>query len=220
MRRIIAAAAADSVAPRRVVLLAGAYQEPEDFLQAGFAAAVRARGLALDLEFVSLQLAHLLDRSVLDALQVQVIAPARAAGCRELWLGGVSLGAYMALAFAERGGATVDGLCLLAPYLGSRMVAAEVVQAGGLQNWHPEIRADDNEERRIWAYLQQLPVGSLSVYLGLGNRDRFRDSHGLLAESLPPGTVEYAEGGHDWPTWQQLWNRFLDRLSGLSGPVP
>jgi pimeloyl-ACP methyl ester carboxylesterase len=214
VRRVVVQAAAGIVAPRRVLLLPGAYQEPEEFLQAGFADAVRARALALDLEFIAPQLAHLQDRSLLDALEAQVIAPARAAGCRELWLGGVSLGGFIALAYAEQRVATLDGLCLLAPYLGNRMVTGEVALAGGLQSWHPQSIAADDEERRIWAFLQQLSGSSVKVYLGIGNRDRFGHGYELLANVLPPTSVATAEGGHDWPTWRQLWDRFLDRLSG------
>ena len=220
MRRIVVAAAVDTIAPRRVVLLPGAYQEPEDFLQAGFADAVRARGLALDLEFIAPQLAHLLDRSMLDALESEVIAPARAAGCRELWLGGVSLGGFFALTYAEQRVATLDGLCLLAPYLGNRTITGELAAAGGLRRWQPGRIAADDEERRIWAFIQRLAASGVNVYLGLGNRDRFGNGHGLFADVLPLNSVEIVEGGHDWPAWRQLWDRFLDRLSSPSGFMP
>ena len=210
MRRVIVAATAGSVAPRRVLLLPGAFQEPEDFLQAGFADAVRARDLALDLEFIAPQLAHLQDRSMLAALAAEVVAPARAAGCRELWLGGVSLGGYLALAYAEQRAVTLDGLCLLAPYLGNRIVTGEIAKAGGLAHWNPASIAADDEERRIWAFIQRLSASSLNVYLGLGNRDRFGHGHGLFADVLPPTAVEVADGDHDWPTWRQLWDRFLN----------
>ena len=68
----------------RIALLPGAYHEPEDFQREGFGDAVRARGLALDLEFVAPDLAHVLDRSVLEELHRDVVAPARAAGCRSV----------------------------------------------------------------------------------------------------------------------------------------
>lgn len=216
MRRIVMAASPDTVAPRRVLLLPGAYQEPEEFLHAGFAAAVRERGLQLDLEFIAPELAHLLDRSVLDNLHSEVIQAARAAGCRELWLGGASLGGFIALAYAERHLATLDGLCLLAPYLGNRIITGEVAQAGGIRQWCPAHISDDDEERRVWALIQRLASEPVQLFVGLGSRDRFGHGHALLVDALPPSAVEMAAGGHDWHTWRQLWDRFLDRLEHTS----
>ncbi len=211
MRRVSFAARSGQVAARRVLLLPGAYQQPEDFVAAGFAAAVQARGLDIDLEFIAPELAHLLDRSVLGALHAEVIQPARAAGCRELWLGGASLGGFIALAYAEQRLPTIDGLCLLAPYLGNRIVTAEVAQAGGVRHWRPGPLPADDEERRVWALIQRLGRTPLQLFIGLGRSDRFGHGHSLLADALPPAAVEFADGGHDWPTWRTLWERFLDR---------
>lgn len=213
MRRIVVAATPGGVAPMRIALLPGAYQEPEDFWREGFADAVRVRGLPIDLEFVAPDLAHLLDRRVLDSLHQDVVAPARAAGCPSVWLGGVSLGAFIALAYAERRPTTLDGLCLLGPYLGNRMVTGEVARAGGVRGWRPGVLAADDEERRIWALIQRLPEHRFDVHLGLGRQDRFRHGHALLADALPATAVDVVEGAHDWAAWRQLWDRFLDRLA-------
>jgi pimeloyl-ACP methyl ester carboxylesterase len=213
VRRIVVEATPGVVAPMRIALLPGAYHEPEDFLREGFADAVRARGLPIDLEFVAPDLAHLLDRRVLDSLHQDVIVPARAAGCRSVWLGGVSLGAFIALAYAERRPTALDGLCLLAPYLGNRMVTGEVARAGGVRAWCPGALAADDEERRIWALIQRLPDHRLDVHLGLGRQDRFGHGHALFADALPATAVDVVDGAHDWPAWRQLWDRFLDRLA-------
>ncbi len=213
MRKIVIEAVPGIVAPMRIALLPGAYQEPEDFRREGFADAVRERGLSIDLEFVAPDLAHLLDRRVLDLLHQDVVAPARAAGCRSVWLGGVSLGGFIALAYAERRPEALDGLCLLAPYLGNRMVTGEVARAGGVRMWRPGAVAADEEERRVWALIQQLPEHRFAVHLGLGRQDRFGHGHALFAAALPTAAVDVVEGGHDWPTWRYLWDRFLDRLA-------
>jgi hypothetical protein len=219
VRRVVIAAHPGQVAARRVLLMPGAFQEPEDFVTAGFAAAVQARGLAVDLEFIAPELTHLLDRDVLGALCSEVILPARAAGCRQLWLGGASLGGFIALAYAEQHLQTLDGLCLLAPYLGNRIVTGEVAGAGGVRHWRPGELADD-EERRVWALIQRLARTPLQLFVGLGRSDRFGHGHALLAEALPAGAVEFAAGGHDWPTWRLLWERFLERLGAAAGQTP
>ncbi len=214
MRKLIFEAHPGVAAPTRIVLLPGAYHEPEDFVREGFADAVRARAMAVDLEFVAPDLKHVLDRRVLESLQREVVAPARAAGCRFLWLGGVSLGGYIALAYAQRRPADLDGLCLLAPYLGNRMITGEIARAGGVRSWRPGTIGDADEERLIWSFIQGLPASGLTIGLGIGRRDRFWDGQGLLADVLPAGTVNIVEGGHEWPVWRRLWELFLDGLGG------
>jgi hypothetical protein len=212
VRKIVVEAAPGTVAPVRIALLPGAYQEPEDFWREGFADAVRKRRLPVDLEFVAPEFAHLLDRRALDALHQEVVAPARAAGCPSVWLGGVSLGGFIALAYAERRPEALDGLCLFAPYLGNRMVTGEVARAGGVRRWRPGMLAVDDEERRIWALIQRLPEHHFAVHLGVGRQDRFGHGHALFASALPATAIDVVEGGHDWPTWLHLWDRFLDRF--------
>jgi hypothetical protein len=213
VRKRIVEAHPGVAAPTRIALLPGAWHQPEDFVREGFAEAVRARGLAIDLEFVAPDLQHLLDRSVLESLQREVVAPARAAGCRFLWLGGVSLGAFFALAYAQRRPADLDGLCLLAPYLGNRMITGEIASAGGVRSWHPGTISDDDEERRIWAFIRGLSTSELAIRLGIGRRDRFRDGQVLFADALPATAVNVVDGGHEWPVWRRLWGLFLDGLA-------
>ena len=138
-----------------IVLLPGVQQQFEDFTRNRFDAALHERPLAHDLMLVAPELAHLTDRDWLQCLHEQVVQPLRAAG-ESIWLGGISLGAFMALRFAGRYPAAIDGLCLIAPYLGSRIVAAEIARAAPLQSWQPGVLADDDDERQIWRYLLAL----------------------------------------------------------------
>src|SRR3954465_6568239 len=119
MRALLEAAEEGAIAPTRVLLLPAAYSTPEDFLSEGFVRAARARHLSVDLAFVELQLQHLTDRTILQRLRQEIVLPARALGCRSIWLGGISLGGFVALAYAARFSQDIDGLCLLAPYLGN-----------------------------------------------------------------------------------------------------
>ena len=193
-----------------IVLLPGAHQELGDFLRSGFDAAVHERRLPWDLVLAMPQLAHLSDRSWLIGLHEKVVRPAREAG-RALWLGGISLGAFMALRFAAQHPEQIDGLCLLAPYLGSRIVAAEIGRFESLQSWQPGLLAEDDDERHIWRYVRGLRPPSPRVFVGFGNDDRFADTQRLLAGALPPSSSVRIDGAHEWPVWRQLWDNFLDR---------
>ena len=216
MRSIFRAAAESAVAPTRMVWLPGAFHSPEDFMKAGFDASVRSRRIPLDLVFVDVQLEHLRDRSVHERLRRDILAPARALGCRSIWLAGISLGGFIALDYAAGHPEDWDGLCLLAPYLGNRMLIAEIAGGPGLAAWEPGPLADCDEERRIWRFIASQGADarrladSRRVYLGYGREDRFAPAHALMAEALAPNAVHVVPGGHDWPTWIALWEYFLD----------
>ncbi len=198
-------------ATREVVLLPGAYSAPEDFLEAGFAEAVRVRRLDLDLSFVAPELRDVSDRTLVAALLEELIAPAQVQGT-PVWLGGISLGGYLALCCAERAPRALAGLALFAPYLGSYLITREIARAG-LRAWTEPAGAGDDEERRIWRFLRDRG-NRPPIHLGLGREDRFAARHGVLAAALEPGDVDRVPGGHDWPTWRRLWDNFLDARLG------
>ena len=179
-------------AAQRMLLLPPAYAAPEDFVQAGFGAAVRERGLALDLLFAPLELAHLTDRSIIASLHQQVLQPARERGCT-LWVGGISLGGFIALLCAAHYAPQLAGLCLFAPYLGSHIVTGEIARAHGADAWEPGAPGDDDDERRVWRFIKTRPA-QLPVHLGMARGDRFADRHAVLAAVLPPQDVDEIEG--------------------------
>ncbi len=189
--------------------LPGAYNTAEDFVQAGFGAAVAQRGLSLDLEFIDLELRYLGDERPLLELRNDVIVPLHEAGI-EVWLGGISLGGLLALHFASSHWAGLAGLCLLAPYLGNRMLIGEIAQAQGLENWQPGELVEGDDERRIWRYIQSRRADAAPLHLGFGREDRFASALEVLAANLPANSVDVIEGGHDWRTWTMLWENFLD----------
>jgi pimeloyl-ACP methyl ester carboxylesterase len=213
VRSIVRLASPERLAPTRIVWLPGAYHAAQDFLNAGFADAVCQRRIPLDLAFVDLEMNHLHDRSALQRLRLDIVLPARAAGV-SIWLGGISLGGLFALDYADSYPRELDGLCLLAPYLGNRLLTAEISAAAGVSAWLPGEFAQADEERRVWRHIKwrgEAPRNELApVYLGFGLKDRFAAAHELLAATLPAGSVDRIAGGHDWRTWTRLWENFLD----------
>jgi pimeloyl-ACP methyl ester carboxylesterase len=192
-----------------MVWLPGAYQTAQDFLAAGFAEAARRRQAVLDLVFVDMEFASLGDRAALRLLRADIVQPARAAGVA-IWLGGISLGGLIALDYAASYPGEIDGLCLLAPYLGNRILITEIARAPGLKAWQPGELAETCEERRIWRYIKSRGTDSRPLYLGFGRQDRFSAAHELLAATLPADSVDVIDGGHEWPTWVRLWENFLE----------
>lgn len=207
-----------------LVFLPGSYSRPEDFIAHGFVARVRARGIAADVLLVDAHLGYYTERSILERLRSDVLAPARARGYRDIWLIGISIGGYGALAESAQAGrgdaaGAVAGIVLIAPYLGDRRVSASIDAAGGLRRWPaPETFLPPNaDDERIWRWLQEhtdRPSGTArpQIHLAFGDDDRFAFSDRLLAAALPPERVFTVPGGHDWPVWEALWERMLPAL--------
>ena len=207
MRSIFCASGAGK-APTQMIWLPGAYHSAQDFVNEGFARAAVQRQIPLDLRFVDLEMRHLDDRDVFQRLRSEIVLPARDTGAA-VWLAGISLGGLVALDYASENAGELDGLCLLAPYLGNRMLINEIAAASGLSGWHPGEFAESDTERRIWRYIKTRD-DSAKLFLGYGKSDRFSEAHDMLAAALPADWVEVVAGGHQWDTWLRLWESFLD----------
>lgn len=210
-----------------LVMLPGASSLPEEFLREGFVVALRERRLAVDVVLVDAHPGYYKDRTILERLQADVIAPARAKGYRKIWLVGVSLGGLGALIQAMAQPADADGLMLLAPYLGERRVSDAVAADGGLKAWRGDApdaapnAAPDDVDLRLWRWLQAFATNAAQrppLYLGFADGDRLAPANRLLAASLPPDRVFTTRGGHDWPEWRLLWTRMLDRSPFTTDP--
>lgn len=195
-----------------LVLMPGAYDEPKDFVSQGFVDAVRTRHIAADVVIVNATMPYYRERTLVSRLETDVLAPARARGIRHVWLGGISLGGMGSLIVANEKRGAVDGLLLVAPYLGEQGIVSEVAAAGALATWTPPApAATDGPDVRIWRWLKELTAsGRPPVVLGYGVDDRFAAAHRLLAQSLPSDRVATAPGGHDWSAWRAVWGPMLD----------
>jgi len=195
-----------------LVMLPGAGIEVGDFAAQGMVAAVRARGLAVDIIAARPQLDLYLEGGIAEALHGAVIAPALAQGYARLWLLGISLGGMGALLTASLGIAELEGVILLAPYLGTPGTIAEIAASGGLASWSAGAGVTALE-RRMLGWVQHYLArggGRPAVYLGYGEADRFARGHRLLGDALPAANVMTEPGGHDWETWTKLWQRVLN----------
>jgi pimeloyl-ACP methyl ester carboxylesterase len=201
-----------------VVFLPGRGDRPEDYLRQDFPGALRKAGSRCQTIGVDSHLGYFAERSITQRLREDVIAPAKARGVEEIWLVGISLGGLGSVLYARDYPEDVDGLVLLAPYLGDKAVIEEVAGAGGLRSWKLPQGTPEADLRRAWAWLQgYAEPGSdrPELYLAFGASDRFARANGLLGEVLPRERVFTLPGGHNWRTWKRLWQAFLD-----SGQVP
>jgi len=210
MRSLFEPAQRGAIASTHLIVLPGAYQSPEDVIAANFLHAMQEREINADLSCIDIEPEFLTDRGALTRLRNEIVAPSRRLGYAQLWRVGISLGGYVALDFASSYPREIDGVCLLAPYLGSRIVAGEIAAAGGLAAWSPREPADGDDERRIWSFIKRCSESATLVYLGFGREDRFAQTQQIMAAALPSTACRIIAGGHDWNTWLALWEYFLE----------
>jgi enterochelin esterase-like enzyme len=215
MRHIIDLANVGKRTNTLIILLPGANHLPENFITQGFVNTVRQRQLNIDLVMPELAFDQIADQTVLREIHDTVMQPYAALGYQSIWIAGISIGGYVAIAYAHRYPEQVNGLLLLAPYPGNRITTSEIALAGGVKAWTPNAIADDDTERGNWYWLKSLTdtskINAAEVHLGYGEDDRFAEGIAMMAQILPEEYVDEIPGGHVWPVWQQLWQNFLDK---------
>lgn len=217
-------------APTLVVMLPGVYSLPQEFVDEGFVQALRQRQVAADSCIADAHLGYYNERSVVERLHDDIVGPARREGYRRIWLIGISLGGFGALAYGAVHGSDpthgVDGILALAPFLGRPGLLQEIAAApspgawaGGVAGAPRGALAQGGEpeaaERELWRWLIAPPAGAPPVWLGYGREDRLGEGHRLLRRALPAERAFDVPGGHGWSPWRALWQSWLDR--GLIG---
>lgn len=207
-----------------LVLLPGAYSHPNEFTREGFVKALGDNRLAVDAMLVDAHLGYYNNKTILDRLSKDVMAPARSKGYKSIWIVGISVGGFGGLLYAQTHPGELAGLVAIAPYLGERALSLDIANAGGVARWTGPLDAPPGSDPRtpsetqLWQWLRGYVGHSATfgarppLYLGYGIDDRFAFSHRLLAAALPEGRVFTTEGGHDWPEWMRLWRRMLPTL--------
>ena len=191
-----------------LVLLPGAYMTPEHYAE-HFFPVIAQRGVRLDLLAVDLGLDAVSAGEAIPALIEQILRPARHT-YRRVWLGGISLGGLLALSLNADHPGEIDGLCLIAPYPGSRLTTNAIARAGGLDAWQATPEQQGDPEFRLYHWLKA-PPADLPVFVGHGSADRFAAGMQAIAERFPVAARHVVAGEHDWPAWRHLWEHFLDR---------
>ena len=203
-----------------IVFLPGIGDLAEDFERRGFISEMRRHGISADAVAIDAHYGYYASRAIHARITEDVVSSAREAGYENIWLAGISLGGFGAASYAARHASDIAGLLLFAPYLGDAPLIREIAAAGGIRHWEPGRVDEGDYQRAVWVWFRQEFAGmesELPVYLGYGRRDWFEDAHSLLAELLPQQQVYSIPGGHDWPTWQKLWQALLPDWKGALG---
>lgn len=201
-------------ARRLVIVLPGIADNLSSLAASGISRAIRDAWPDADVFLVEMTIGYYKDGRAMPDLH-QIVLGARGQGYRQVWLVGASLGGMGALLYDTTWPCEVDGIVLLAPFLGDRHILEEIRAAGGLATWQaPTARAPgpDNWQDQLWRRAKtwsEQPGGDRRVWLAYGDRDKFAPNMPLLAPAVPAGHIVSGPGVHEWTTWTPLAARVL-----------
>lgn len=190
-----------------VIMLPGRGDRADTFISQGFQE--QGSRLGFDTVAVDAHFGYYMKRSLLPRLHEDIVLPAKAAGYKNIWLLGISMGGFGSLLYAAEHPDEIDGVILLAPYLGDRKLAEEIDAAGGLAAWSGQGSDFEDYEIDVWTWLQRATNGQqpTPVILGYGKSDGSAKTHAVLGDALEPSRVYTLDGGHKWTTWRPLWDK-------------
>jgi pimeloyl-ACP methyl ester carboxylesterase len=205
-------------ARRLAIVLPGRYDTPEGLNRRGVAQTIQREWPDADVILSGLGLRDYWTRQAPHRIEREYVAPARAAGYREVWLVGASLGGLGALLHDRHYPASVDGIILLGPYLGDDRIFNEIQQAGGVAAWTPVERSESSADwqRALWSHLRSWSYSSSDVptrvWLIYGKSDPLARGAQVLAPLLPPSQVLPRVGGHAWSVWDPGLREALSQI--------
>lgn len=205
-----------------IVLMPGFGDGPQDYIEHGFVDTVREANPAFDVIAVNAHFGYYRNYSVIERLHQDIIAPARSR-YDEIWLVGISMGGFGAAAYAMTHPENVDGMILLAAFMGSEEIVEEIMAAGTLGQWvSPDLATvEDDRDRRtyeLWQFYQayvEAPERKPSLYLGFGDQDHLRGPNAFVAGVLPTERSLVLAGDHKWVVWKPLFAALANRAIGV-----
>lgn len=214
----VATIAAKQTATRLVVVLPGRQDDLERLQDSGMAQSIQSVWPDADVTYAELTLDFYKTGEAMRRLREEVIAPARAKGYRELWLAGASLGGMGTLIYDAQFPNELDGMLLLAPYLGDYDLLAEIDAAGGIARWEGGPShgfTPESWQRDLWRYVKVLsndPQRSARIWLAYGDDDRLEKAMPLLTPALHAQQVFVRDGGHKWSVWTPATREMLEAI--------
>jgi len=210
-----------------VIVLPGRWDNVEVMAGAGIVEAVQGAWPEADVLLTSATMAYYTDGGLARRLHEQVVTPARTRGYRQVWMMGASMGGMGTLLYEQAYPGELDGLVLLAPYLGRGRVLREIVDAGGIEQWSPgPVPAERNRgnfDRELWRHLQTWlsdPDLGERVWLAYGSEDRLRDAVPVFSPLIPEAQVLERPGGHAWSVWVPAAGDVLARARAAQSAAP
>lgn len=190
-----------------VIVLPGRGDDLDGLRRSGIAESIQAAWPQADVLLAAVTMPYYYGGRMPQQLHEQVVLPARTRGYDGIWLAGASMGGMGALLYERAYPEGMDGLVLLAPFLGDGDLLAEIRDAG-LAGWSPGPAADvldaGNYQREVWRHVRTwLESGrGDDVWLAYGTGDRLAEAMPILAPAVRGANTLPRPGGHAWTVWR------------------
>lgn len=195
---------------RMVVVLPGVGDTLSRMRHSGIVEAVQKNMPDADVALVELTLPYYIKTPAANRLHDEIVKAARERGYEEIYLAGASMGGMGALMYENQHPKEIDGLILMAPFMGNAALLAEINAAGGLAKWEPgpapAVLNANTGPRENWRVVRSWAVDpgrAQHVWLICGQADRFHPAAELIASQLPKQNFITLEGGHGWKVWSE-----------------
>jgi pimeloyl-ACP methyl ester carboxylesterase len=218
-----------------VVVLPGRGDDVDALRKNGIGESIQSAWPQADVLLAGVTMPYYFQGRMPQRLHDEVIVPARKRGYREVWLAGASMGGMGALLYDRRYPTDIDGMVLMAPYLGEQDVIDEITSAGGLAKWQPgkaqdpapadapEFKSWRTAEREVWRYLKgwngERAGRGRRVWIVYGEEDRLNAVMPLLAPLLPDHHILLRPGGHAWVVWTPAANEIFKQIHATDAAV-
>ena len=197
-----------------LVMFPGINSPGTDFIQHGFVSMFQHRYPDVDIILVDTRFAYIKDDNIAERIQNEIILPARRDGYKKIGFTGISLGGLSALKYSKTFAGNLDGIVLIAPYLGEQSAIEDLLASRAPFAWS-ELNTNSRDKTiRLWRYLLNKTQGKKSkdrLFIAYGESDRFSDMQRFLASLLDKNNVFTEKGGHNWTVWKKLWQTMLDK---------
>jgi pimeloyl-ACP methyl ester carboxylesterase len=183
------------------------------FAKEGMVEATWQQGLDFDMVAPNSHFAYYSERTVVDRLRQDVILPAKEKGYKNIWLVGASMGGLGSLLYIREHPEDINGIYLMAPFLGYDEIINEIKAQGGLLSWQPgDYDPDEDWQRMLWDWIKAevAEQNTPPIYLGFGNDDTYVEAQKIFAAIIPADRSTSIQGGHDNSTFRALWKTFLE----------
>jgi pimeloyl-ACP methyl ester carboxylesterase len=208
---------APQAANRLVVVLPGKGDSLKSLKRSGVAEAIQRAWPDADVVLALLSMPYYKSGEAMPRLRNEVIAPARHR-YKQVWLTGASLGGMGSILYDTYYPNQLDGIVVLAPYLGDKPILKEIEEAGGIAAWNPgppQKLADKTWQHEMWRHIKGWSGNPAArrVWLAYGDDDKFRETIPMMEPALLNSHVIIEPGKHKWKTWTPLMEEVLQAQS-------
>ncbi len=192
-----------------VVLLHGRGGRAGNFVKYGAVEQIRDCQPKTNIVGVDSHFGYYRERIIEERLREDVIKPARAAGIRQVWLLGISMGGLGSLVYRSRYSDDIEAVILMAPYLGEWEELNDYARNPDLAR-----ASGDPDFIEVWDGVSATDLDNPAITLAFAEDDDNNRQHRWLASLLDDSRIVSGPGAHEWSSWRKLWPEALMR-SGL-----